>query len=212
MIAVAIVDHANTTGVDLVAIARALEKQVQQHFAPVYGISCTVTVASLPLPGAWTIGLFTDADQPGALGYHDIVGGLPLAKVFPLLDAQDGTNLSTTISHELLEMLADPFLRLAVQSVDGRFYAYEACDPCEQEEYEIDGVTVSDFVLPAWYVGGDTVDYLGRCTAPLTVNPGGYAQYYDPAIGWQQVLHAELLPRAYRSRLSGRSARRARGA
>jgi hypothetical protein len=206
---VVLVDHYGA-GVDLIPIAHALERQVQEHFAPVYGLEATVGVASSALDGAWVIGLFRDPDQPGALGYHSLgPNGLPCAKVFPELDKQDGANLSTTISHELLEMLADPFLRLAVQASDGRFYANEVCDAVEQDEYEIDGVTVSSFLLPDWYTGGSKFDYLGKCNAALEVRPGGYAQVYDPSAGWQQILNGQM--RAYRARLGGRTARRARG-
>jgi hypothetical protein len=213
VIAVVIVDHPDSgaNNVDLVAIARALERQVQEHAAPLLGVTCTVGVASAPVSGAWCIGLFKDADQPGALGYHDLTpDGLPLAKVFPLLDQQDGADLSVTISHELLEMLADPWLRLGMQTSDGRFYAYEACDAVEADSYDVDGVKVSNFVLPGWYGGGGKLDYLGLCTQPLEVRPGGYAQYYDPAQGWQQVVHNSVAPRAYRTRVGGRVERRAR--
>lgn len=208
MIAVALVDHYGA-GVDLVPIAHALERQAKEHFAPLYGgLSCTVGLAATPCPQAWTIGLFKDADQPGALGYHDLApNGLPFAKVFPELDKEDGANLSTTISHELLEMLADPFLRLAVQSDDGRFYAYEACDPVEQDEYEIDGVKLSNFVTSNWYTGsGPQLDYLGLCTSPLQIRSGGYAQYYDAASGWQQVVNGQMRP--YRRSIKGRTSKR----
>ena len=210
MIAVAIVDHPDSgaNGVDLVAIAHALEKQVQRDFAPVYGVSCTVGITAQPLPGAWTIGLFEDSDQPAALGYHDLVNGLPLAKVFPKLDAQDGANLSTTISHELLEMLADPWLTLAAQTPNG-FAAYEACDPVERDEYDIDGIKVSNFVTPFWYVGGSVIlDLLGLCKVEREVRPGGYAQFFDPTQGWQQVTHDIIAPRSYRQIVPGRTARR----
>lgn len=208
MISVAIVDHPDSgaNGVDLIAIAHALEKQVQRDFAPVYGISCTVGIATQPLPGAWTIGLFADADQPGALGYHDLVNGLPFAKVFPKLDAQDGANLSTTISHELLEMLADPWLTLAAQTPNG-FAAWECCDPVEQDEYDIDGVKVSDFVLPGFYSDIGQADFLGVCR-PLEVRPGGYMQLYDAEKGWQQITHDVIAPRSYRQVVPGRTARR----
>jgi hypothetical protein len=208
MIPVVLVDHYGA-GVDLVPIAHALERQAQEHFAPLYGgIAATVGLASSALAGAWTIGLFRDADQPGALGYHsEGPNGLPFAKVFPELDKQDVANLSTTIGHELLEMLADPFLRLAVQSTDGRFYAYEACDPVEQDEYEIDGVKVSNFVTSSWYCGGSQFDYLGLCTKPLEVRSGGYAQWFDASQGWQQIVSGQM--RAYRRTVAGRGARRA---
>jgi hypothetical protein len=51
--------------------------------------------------------------------------------------------VSMEISHEMLEMLADP-------GDDGR----EVCDPVEDGSYRVDGVWVSDFATPAWFTDG----------------------------------------------------------
>jgi len=211
---VVLVDHPGSgfTG-NLTAIAAALQKQVQQHFAPFWGVSATVSAGTAPGPNDWVIGMFKDADQPGALGYHDETpNGLPLAKIFPLLDAQDGANVSTTISHELLEMLGDPYLTRAAQGPDGRFWAYEACDAVEQDEYEIDGIKVSDFVTPHYFeppkvLTGVRLDFLGLVKKPFEVRPGGYMQW-NRGTGWHQIFHQEQAPRAYRCREATRSGRR----
>lgn len=215
---VVIVDQ---TGVkdDLVRMAGALQLQVQRDFAPLYHVSCSVEVAKgNPAPDAWVIGLFKDPDQPGALGYHDETpSGLPLAKVFPLLDAQDGSPLSVTISHELLEMLADPLLAKAVQSpTDGRFWAYEVCDAVENDSYPINGVQVSNFVTPQYFeppndLTGVKLDQMGLVTEPFEVRPGGYMQYFD-SDGWQQVFNQSKAMRRYRQVMThdGRMSRRAR--
>jgi hypothetical protein len=216
-IRVSLVNHPGS-GVDdaaLVTIAAALDRQIKEHFGPLFNIYCDVVATNSPLPTDWVIGMFKDADQPGALGYHDLTpNGLPLAKVFPLLDAQDGANLSTTISHELMEMLADPYLRLAAQDNTGKFWAYEVCDAVEADEYDIDGVKVSNFVTPEYFepptdLNGVKLDYLGKITKPFEVRPGGYMQWYDGTSGWNQV-QASRSPRAYRMKVSGRAARRAR--
>jgi len=224
---VIIVDH-NDSGAqaeDLAKIAAALQIQVQRDFAPLYHVSCTVDavpfIAGEPPPAipadAWVIGLFSDPDQPGALGYHDTTPtGMPLAKVFPKLDAQDGSPLSATISHELLEMLADPLLAKAVQSViDGRFWAYEICDAVENDSYTINGVTVSNFVTPQYFeppqnLSGVILDFMKLVKKPYEVRPGGYMQYY--ANGWHQVVNQGKARRAYRSTPNGRQARRQRRA
>ncbi len=205
---VVIVNHpgSGANDADLPAIAAALQRQVQEHFAPYYNLTCTVSVAATPGPNDWCIGLFKDADQPGALGYHDMTPhGQPLAKVFPLLDAQDGGNLSTTISHELLEMLADAWLSKAVQDAHGKFWAYEVCDAVEDDEYVIDNIKVSNFVTPQYFeppqdLNGVKLDYLGNVTKPFEVRPGGYMQWYSSAGGWHQVEHNALAPRHYRKR------------
>lgn len=216
---VVIVDH-NDSGADpssLAAMAIALQQQVQNDFAPYYHVSCTVEIAgadSVPTD-AWVIGLFSDPDQPGALGYHDTTpNGMPLAKIFPKLDAQDGSPLSVTVSHELLEMLADPLLAKAVQStLDGRFWAYEICDAVENDSYTLGGVALSDFVLPQYFepptdLAGVKLDFMGLVKTPYEVRPGGYMQYFSN--GWHQVVNQSKARRSYRATLAGRQARRER--
>lgn len=207
---IVIVDHpgSGADGVDLAAIAAAIQRQLDTDFGEAYERSATIGAASSAGPTDWVLGLFADPDQPGALGYHDLApNGMPFGKVFPLLDAQDGANLSTTIDHETLEMLEDFSCDLARHGTDGHQWADEPCDAVEQDEYEIDGIKLSNFVLPGWYSGRGKYDFLGKLSAPLTITPGGYAQYFDQQ-GWHQVTHQERQPRPYRQMLAGRSARR----
>jgi hypothetical protein len=219
----AIVDFGGT-GVDpktLPPMAAALTKQAQQHFAlppPYgYGISATIRVASSARdvqPDEWVIGLLAKPDQPGALGYHDQTpAGLPFIRVFPLLDKQDGAELSVTISHEVCEALADPNGAKCAQWSDGKIYAYEVGDACEAYSYLIDGVKVSDFCLPPWFEPmtrrtGLRYDWMGLCSKPLQVLPGGYAQWFEAGTGWHMVQHAAQAPRLYRLRDHSRPAKR----
>lgn len=215
VIRVVLVNHPDSgaTDADLVRIAAAIDRQVKEHFGPAYGVAAEVMFTTEPEPTDWIVGMFKDADQPGALGDHDTTPhGLPLAKVFPLLDAQDGANLSTTISHEVMEMLADPYLRLAAQDDSGRFWAYECADAVEQDEYEIDGVKVSNFVLPHYFepppdLAGVKLDWLGLVKTPGEIRPGGYMQWFDSQSGWNQVFSRKA-PRAYRRLVDGRARRR----
>src|SRR5664279_2494772 len=83
-----------------------------------------------------------DPDQAGALGYHEMSSrGTPLGKVFAALDMRLETSWTVTLSHELLEMLADPWINWCAQSPEGKMYALEVCDAVEADEcgYEIDG-------------------------------------------------------------------------
>jgi len=59
----------------------------------------------------------------------------------------------------------------------------------QNESYRIDGEQVSNFVLPAYFTGGEEMngrnDFLGtrsggRTVRSFGVNPGGYLGYYDP--------------------------------
>lgn len=194
----------------LAAFCAAISRGMREVFAPIYNKSAQISVGDQKDLGDDGIPalLIRDLDEPGALGFHEG----RLIKVSPFLDAQDGANLSTTLDHEVKEATEDLTIDLARGARDGRFWADEACDATESQEFEIDGVPLSNFVCPGWYSGIGANDYLRKLAAPLTVGPGGYAQWFDPDKGWQQVTHASVRPRAYRRRKVTRSMiRRARG-
>jgi hypothetical protein len=139
-----------------------------------------------------------NSDQAGALGYHDVTNeGLPLGKVFAGSDLASGYKVSVTFSHELLEILVDPEINRCVfllrSDGSGLIVAYESCDAVEADKlgYEIDGVTVSDFVTPRWFMPGfpGPYDFLEHCTKPLQLLTGGYISVFDvtKGAGWQQV-------------------------
>src|SRR5262249_11706376 len=75
-------------------------------------------------------------------------------------------------------------------------FLVQVCDPClaEQYAYEIDGVTVSDFLLPAFYGGHDKpVDFRGAIRRPRRLPPRGHTAWQDAESGrwWQQVYYGE---------------------
>ena len=178
-------------------IVSALQQQLDRDFAPAWGISAVLSfvpsTSTTGWKGKWNLTLLDSSDVAGALGYHDLTpDGLPLAKVFAKDDQASGSSVSVTTSHELLEMLLDPFINLAAQAPDGKFYAMEACDPVEADAlgYSIGHVQVSDFILPGYF--GDLpasapYDFRKHLTKPLSITPGGYVGVYDPAQGWTQV-------------------------
>jgi hypothetical protein len=183
----------------------ALQKQVHEHFAPVWGIDADLTFVgkkSKPAAGTWWLSILDNSDQAGALGYHDVTNeGLPLGKVFAKTDQQYGNKWTVTASHELLEMLADPEINLTVfvqpSATQGVLYAYEVCDACEADNlgYDIDGVTVSDFVYPSWFeasrpANSTQFDYGKHLKKPVpALLPGGYIGAFNVSAGsgWSQV-------------------------
>lgn len=181
---------------DVAGIVAALQMQVGRDFAPIWRTTADlVFVPSTAKPPAkdWTIAVLANSDQAGALGYHDLTpAGQPLGKVFAATDRQYGEHLSVTLSHELLEMLGDPWINLAAQAADGKFYAWETCDACEADVlgYEVGGVLVSDFVTPHWFGNGaGPMDFRQHLTRPLQLASGGYIGVFDPSSGkgWSQV-------------------------
>jgi hypothetical protein len=121
-----------------------------------------------------------DADSPGALGYHsDDDGTAPIGKVFVRTILENNESISVTFSHEVLEMVADPFANWWAQYGDS-LYALEVCDPVEGDLYLINGVQVSNFVLPAYFDATpesgvyQPYDWCNRLKAPFTMTAGGY--------------------------------------
>ncbi len=99
-------------------------------------------------------------DQPsGVLGYHTEDEGGKIWGVVaasPSLDngAQALTgdwSVSSVLSHEVLEMFVDPNCNLWASDGKGTVYSLEVCDPVEAPTYVVDGVSVSNFVTPAWF-------------------------------------------------------------
>lgn len=170
----------------------ALQAQLDHHFRPTWGHTAHLYAGAPQHPADWQIALLDDSDQAGALGYHDLTSaGKPLAKVFVATDRQYGLNWTVTLSHELLEMVGDPWLNTTAQVGSSTFYAYEACDAVEADElgYKIGTVQVSDFVLPRWFShdeDGHFVDWCGHLQHPLELAPGGYIGVWTPSAGWHQ--------------------------
>jgi hypothetical protein len=112
-ITVAIINASTVlTDNEVQASVPALQTQVHDHLAPVWGVDANLTFMdtnlSLP-PGVWWLVILDHSAQAGALGYHDITDqGLPMGKVFAGDDLQYGVQWTVSASHELLEMLVDP--------------------------------------------------------------------------------------------------------
>jgi hypothetical protein len=71
-----------------------------------------------------------------------------------------------------MEMMIDSGAQLWAENSDGLFYAYEMCDAVEAEEYDIDGIAVSDFLYPSFFeswhkVGSVQFDYLKKVDRPF---------------------------------------------
>jgi hypothetical protein len=177
------------------AVLPSLQQQVSDDFKPYWDADCSLTFLTKGSPlvaGWWQILVTDDTDQAGALGYHEMTShGLPLGKVFAGLDLQTGASWSLTLSHELLEMLADPWINWCAQGSDEKIYALEVCDPVEADDlgYELNGVLVSDFITPAWFepTAADRVDFQRRISQPRELASGGYISVLNAPDGWTQV-------------------------
>ena len=211
---ISVVNHSNGQVTDeaLQRAIAAINRQINEHFAPYWSMSATLRLegrsAEQPdkmqppdLRGDAIIYLWNETDVEDAIGYHfQNAQGIPYGFVFTEIAQSIGEPWSVTLSHEALELLADPETNLLVMGPhpsDNRdvFYWYEMCDAVQDETYEIDGVAVSNFVLPLYFTGtrdvdevGARNDYLGRMHGGQTlrsfgINPGGYVGFFDPQIG-----------------------------
>jgi hypothetical protein len=172
----------------------SLQRQVTRDFNAYWNLDCSLALLPRNQPlaeGWWQIVITDNPDHAGALGYHELTStGAPLGKVFAGLDIERGSLWTVTISHELLEMLGDPWINWCAESPDGKLFALEVCDAVEADHlgYEIDGVMVSDFITPSWFepTQADRVDFMKRISKRLELAPGGYISVLDPAKGWTQ--------------------------
>jgi hypothetical protein len=203
-IKIAVVNESTAcTDNEVSSITAALQHQVDHDVRPSWGYAAQLTAVpkgERPAGDEWVLGILDDSDQAGALGYHDLApnGLSPVGKVFAATDKKYGAEVSVTASHELLEMLGDPDINeSALDSKTGRLYAKELSDAVEADElgYEIGGVLVSDFVLPAYFSPlfagkGHPLSFKGNVTEPFSLAEGGYLSFLDLGDlkkGWQQV-------------------------
>lgn len=197
------------------AIMAQIHRDVGTSAPGGWGALATVRAATPQTPPReleWLVGNFTDPDQPGALGYHDMTEhGMPLGKFFSRLDAADGVRWSTTLDHEVLEMLIDPMLALCFQGPDGKIWAGEICDAVEADKYTTDsGIVLSNFVKPSYFQPPreptpGCYDHMGLVKSPLEIRSGGYNQYLDMRSGvWTMV---ESNPRSGRQLASAARSR-----
>jgi len=197
MITIAVMNEsAGVTDAKVQAVLPAFARQWNEHLGPAWQIDPVrfvwVERGDQPPTGAWWLVYLDDSDQADALAYHDLTDeGLPMSKVFVKTILADKASLTVAATHELCEMAVDPTINLAAQDDHGTFWAYESADPVEDDKYgyDIDGVLVSDFVLPTWFgFKGSTgpFDYANHCTDSFQILPGGYAQQFGTN-GWTQV-------------------------
>jgi hypothetical protein len=184
-------------------VAAALNKQVTRDFGPLWNVDATVSgfdkLEDVPVD-YWPVIIRDDINQPGAAGFHTDDNGQP----FALIQADDSWTL--TSSHEVLEMLADPFGNRTVAgspptdspdpvaAFDRVVYLVEVCDPCEADQfaYTSNGVTVSDFITPHFYDPNDSsgaqYSFGGNIEVPHTVLEGGYVSFGNPVDNhWYQI-------------------------
>jgi hypothetical protein len=168
------------------AVVEALNKQIQD-VNQAWSVSATIewqpSLEAMPPECIPLVILAQDAPFRDH-GIHLTLAGRP----FALIKSGPGSSWSRYASHELIELLCNPYggrttpARSLMDQQGEVDYLVEVCDPCEYATYEIDDVAVSDFVTPDYYqpeTDGDTgYSHSGRVKKPLQLLTGGY-------IAWQ---------------------------
>jgi hypothetical protein len=186
---VALVAHpdANVRFEEVLRVAAALQTQATRDLGPLWGTSAIVAPfhsLSDTAPGYIPVVIVREGSL-GARpkGFHVLEGRQPIS----LIEERDDWSLIA--SHELLEILCDPWgYRIApgrslVPEQGEVEYLVEVCDPCQHSAYSINGVVVSDFVTPAFYGSPDAkhvrCSFLGDITSPLDPLPGGVVSWFS---------------------------------
>jgi hypothetical protein len=180
-------------GVDFDALIAAMQAFVDQYVAPVWGTPATLVKSKGYVKGAWAMIFLDNADQPGALAYHDLTpDGMPQSKVFVKTTLDNHDLVSVSASHELVEMLVDPAINLMTTGPDAKvMYAYESADPVEQLSFKVNGIPMTDFVYPAYFevfhkAGSVRFDRLKKVNKPFQILSGGYQIVFKNG-KWTQI-------------------------
>jgi hypothetical protein len=238
---ISVINHTNgkISDEEVQGTLRAINRQIKEDFEPYWSLGATLRLEGkagkkpkeqdiADMRGDAVLYLWDKVNVANALGYHDRNNaGIPFGFVFTELSASLGENWTVTLSHEALELIGDPEVNLLVAGPHPAkpnqdvFHWYEMCDAVQAETYNIDGIDVSNFVLPLYFTGGDEVggrnDFLGRIHNGKTlksfgVNPGGYVGFFNPQTGDHETFSAkgdEKAMKRMQIKLRAKSARRA---
>jgi hypothetical protein len=209
---------------DAATMTQAIAAQVRLDVAPLWDRSPAAVIfytdpKAVPVAAHGIALVDTIKDQPkGVLGYHTEDPGGKLWGVVaaqPELDnggkATTGDwSVSSVLSHEVLEMYIDPNCNLWANDGHGKAYSFEVCDPVEAPTYVVNGVSVSNFVTPAWFdalsdKGTAQYDKLGKLKAPFSLLKGGYVVY--EAAGAEHQQFGDDFPNWRKEMKSGKLAR-----
>lgn len=192
----------DTTDADVQTWTAALKKQIDRDVFPAWGKSVQfvfVPKGITPPRADWYAVFIDTSDQAGALAYHEVgPNNEPLSRIFTVTERQAGESPSVGYSHELLECISDPDANTTIMGVDAQgkpaLFFLENADPVESSVYQIDGVTLSDFVFPQWFGkaggagAGPGFDQLQQCHKAFEIVPGGYSELsYDGGQTWVTV-------------------------
>lgn len=181
-------------------MVEACKIQLEKHVAPLWNKGPWKIVEDQPETVGFPIVILDNPDQAGVLGYHTkSPNGKVWARVFVNpISSKGGSMLngslsvSAVLSHEVIESYCNPDINIWARRPDGIFVAHEACDPVENNSYDIitsngTKVSVSNFILPSWFdpypSPGSRFDYMNLLSRPFTMSKKGYIITLDSKTG-----------------------------
>jgi hypothetical protein len=197
MLKIAVLNNATLSYDEFNRAKSAVATQVKRDFAPTWGSNANLYVPVEPNPTGrlvrgyvppppkgWTVSLYDSREQAEADGFEPEVRGPNVAIYLDEL-ANAGLNWTVSFSAVVLEMLADSFVNVLMETVDG-ILGLDVCSPVSTDacSYILSEVSVSDFVLPAWYSGAaGPYSFKSNVAEPLALADGGYCWAWNGA--WQ---------------------------
>jgi hypothetical protein len=233
---ISVINHSKLEDTTVLETIRVINRQISEDFVPYWSFGAILrlegksqkrpsTQSLVDMRGDAVLYLWDEVDVDDALGYHELNNkGIPYGFVFRELSEELGEKWTVTFSHEALEMIGDPEVNLLVagphpqNSSKEVFHWFEMCDAVQTETYKIDGIEVSNFVLPLYFTLNDEKgarnDFMNRKHGGSTlksfgVNPGGYVGFFDPASGEHETFSADEKAKKRRQiKAQARTARR----
>ncbi len=224
---IAVKNHSNVPDPEILAAIRAINRQIAEDFEPYWDLGGRLRLADRSVRSLNADAIIRIWDQ--GHNYHWDQAGIPEGHVFTHLSALARETMpwltwQSGLSHEALELITDPHLNTLARGPHPTarrevFHYVEVCDPVQSETYQIDGVTVSNFVLPHYYNGlgqsGGRNDFLGTGLKAFRWNENGEIGFWDPRKGarggyvsWPQYDTAHVVARYRKAR--GRTGRQHR--
>ena len=168
-------------------LAAACQLQLNAHVAPIYGGSYAVRAGADRAdvqPGESVFAIVDSLpDAPDAVAYHDVAGAAVPVAFLAMAQCYSLDDVSTAASHEFVEAAGDAACNAWRDDGAGTEWCQELCDAVESNGYGVNGLKVSDFLLPAFFAPNAKGPYsymeangLGGLhpLAPFTTASGGY--------------------------------------
>lgn len=218
----AVLNAANVPDEEVTAFVQAAEEYIDKYLVPFWPDVGGSRIRCYPLGvgvgGDVPLVLAPNTTQAGSLGFHDKTAtGLPTGIVELDSCRRYGVPWTVAATHEIAELLIDPYLTQFVQ-IGPRSYPKEIADPVTANRFMIGTVAVANVTTPAYWdphsPPGSRFDIMGLATAPLPTIPkdgwlewsegGQYQNAWGPEMPARHVAYmAERHGRRFRRRMMG---------